>query len=188
MFLLTTFYSQQMKISVIIFLIYVITELPKKIARANLHCKRDCNTNYDDIIRYTSDWKITHTNYVDITEHVHWFCFLPFYSVPFGLVDIALAKLGHSRSVWGAILHTYPQSFLLYLTCRTRIITKCTFFKKNLMPAVEALTWTDSRWAVSLLQICQCTCLWVLFLFRIGLHTGSKFQQIFTLKLYENIE
>ena len=37
-----------------------------ELARAFLHCKRDCNTNYVDIIQYARDLKNTTTNYSDI--------------------------------------------------------------------------------------------------------------------------
>ena len=55
---------------------------------------------------------------------------LSLYFVSYGFAEIAFAKLRHSRSIWGSLLHTYPQS-LLYLTCHRRIITKCTVPKKN---------------------------------------------------------
>ena len=81
-------------------------------------------TNYVDIIQYV------HASFVDNTLHVYINKFFSSYSVSYGLVEIALAKLRHSRSVWGSLLHMYPQS-LLYLTCRRKIITKCTGLKKD---------------------------------------------------------
>ena len=37
-----------------------------------------------------------------------------------------------------------------------------------MIPAVETLSRTDSPWALSLILVYQCTCLWVLFSFREG--------------------
>ena len=96
------------------------------------------NINYVDIT-YTQGWKIPlcrHTrtqdweNYVDIIEYVYLFRYLSFYFVSYGSVDIALMNLRHCRSVWGSLLHTYPQS-VLYLSCRRRTITKCTVLQKD---------------------------------------------------------
>ena len=86
---------------------------------------------------HTRDWRNTTSNYVDITQSVHASFvdvyinkFFSSYSVSYGSVDIVLAKLKHSRGVWGWLLNTYPQS-LFYLTCCRRIITKCTVLKKR---------------------------------------------------------
>ena len=71
------------------------------------------------------------------------------YSVSYGLVDIALAKLRHSRSVWGSLLHTYPQS-LLYLTYAGGQSPNEPFLEK-MIPAVETLIGMDFRWVLILL-------------------------------------
>ena len=122
------------------FHIYVNIELIKILHVHSYFVSETGKTNYVHILQYTR-LKNTTTNYVDIKQNVHVSFvdntfhvyknkFFSSYSVSYGLVDIALAKLSHSRSVWGSLLHTYPQS-LLYLTCRRRIITKCTVLKKD---------------------------------------------------------
>ena len=55
--------------------------------------------------------------------------FFFFFFVSYVLVDLALAKLKHSPGVWVSLPHTHPL-FLLYLTCRRRIVTKCTVLEK----------------------------------------------------------
>ena len=101
------------------------------------HAGRLKKYHYQIYRHNTRDGKIHHYHYVDITQSVHASSvdvfinkFFSSHSVSCGLVNIALAKLRHSRSVWGSLSNTYLQS-LLYLTCRRMLVTTCTVLKRD---------------------------------------------------------
>ena len=89
-----------------------------------------CETENLTTTNYVDLTQSVHASFVDNTFHVHINKFFSLYFVSCGLVDTALAKLRHSPSAWGSLLHKYPQS-LFYLTRHRRIITKCTVLKKD---------------------------------------------------------
>ena len=68
--------------------------------------QKNTTTNYVDIIQSV------HASFDDKTFHVYINKFFSSYSVWYGLVDIAIAKLTHSRCICGSLLHTYSQSLL----------------------------------------------------------------------------
>ena len=124
------------------------------------------NTRIHEIKKhhYVNIIQNVHASFVNNTFHVYINNFLSSHSVSYGLVDTASAKLMHCRSVWGSIILTYPQS-LFYLTCPSRIITKCTVLKKD-NPCCGNFYWNGLSMGFQFTISMQCTCLWVLFLFR----------------------
>ena len=119
--------------------------------------KNFTTTIYFDII------KNVYASFVDSTFHVYINKFLSSYSVSYGLVHKALVKSRHSRSVWGSLLHTSPSLCNILHTKGGK--SPNAQFLKRMIPAVETLSGTDSRWPLSLLWVYQCICLWIFFCF-----------------------